>query len=184
MQLNDKMVTLSSATTCAAYNRVVGDAVVYKGHVEATIIRADGSCEIVEGNGITQFSNARVNAGWMAEANALFVSVPTTVFNYMALSSTAIAPATGDTTLSGELATNGMARYGPITPTLTAPTSVGGTGTIVFTHTWTASAPTTVNSIALLNAASAGTMYSEVALGSPATLNANDSLSVTYTLTK
>ena len=150
-----------------------------EGKLEVTIIRKDGSVEVLKPS-----HNARVNAGFAAEAAMTFNAAVSGTFQYMALSVNTITPAMGDTALSGEIITNGCARYGPVAPTITNPTSVGGTGTIVFAHLWTATGSQVINSMGLLNAASGGTLYSELALSSTVTLASGDTISVSYTITK
>lgn len=108
-------------------------------------------------------------------------NVGTAVLQYIALSTDAGAPAHGDTTLTGEVTTNGLARAQATTDSHTA-----GTNTSTIAFTWTASG--TVNSIqkcALFTAAGpppAGTMANETTF-SVTNMSATDQLSLTYTIT-
>lgn len=148
------------------------------GVIHTKVIRADGR---VEDLGFT--TNARVNAGAIAEGNALFVTVPTAVFNYVAYTSTAsFAPAAGDTVLSNEITTAGFARLQIIASAPTTPASLGATTAVIYTKTTTATAAITITGIGLLNAVTVGTLYSEAAFASSVTLASGDSLQITYTI--
>lgn len=97
---------------------------------------------------------------------------------FIALSSNASAPETGDTTLAGEITTGGLARADATTKTHTA-----GTNTTVLVHTYTASAThTAVQKCGMFNAASGGTLTHENTFTS-VTLQASDTLQITWTLT-
>jgi hypothetical protein len=96
----------------------------------------------------------------------------------IAVSTDSGAPAAGDTTLTGEISTNGLARANATTNTHSA-----GTNTSVLGITFTASgAHTNVQKSALFNATSAGTMTHENTF-TAVTLATNDQLQVTWTLT-
>jgi hypothetical protein len=100
-------------------------------------------------------------------------------FNYIALTNDGTAPAAGDTTLTGEIATaEGLDRA---QGTVTLPTGSGNQTTIekVFTYTGSSQA---VQKSALFTAASAGVMAHEVQFASRS-LATNDQLTVTYTIT-
>ena len=97
---------------------------------------------------------------------------------YVAVSADAGAPATGDTTLTGEITANGLGRADADTKTHTT-----GTNVTTIEHTYTATGThTAVVKSALFNAASVGTMTHENTFTS-VTLQANDTLKVTWTLT-
>jgi hypothetical protein len=96
--------------------------------------------------------------------------------NYIALSNDATAPAAGDTTLTGEIVSNGLNRQqGTVSHTVgTNQTTVQK----VFTFTGGTQA---VQKSALFNLSSSGVMAHEVQF-TQRTLNTNDTLTVTYTI--
>lgn len=97
---------------------------------------------------------------------------------YIALSSDTGAPSTSDTTLTGEITTGGLARADATTKTHT-----NGTNTTVLVHTYTASTThTAVQKCGMFNAASSGVLTHENTF-TPVTLQASDTLQVTWTLT-
>jgi len=86
------------------------------------------------------------------------------------------APADGDTVLTGEITTGGLARADASTKSTT-------TNTTTISHTFTASAThTAVQKAALFDAASTGTMY-HINTFTATTLISSDTLTVTWTLT-
>lgn len=91
--------------------------------------------------------------------------------NYVAVSNDAGAPAAGDTTLTGEITLNGLARA--------IGTFAHTTGTKVYTVTkvFTATGTQASQKTGLFNASSAGTMCYEVAY-TQVTVNNNDTLTV------
>jgi hypothetical protein len=98
---------------------------------------------------------------------------------YVAVSAETTAPAAGDTTLAGEISTNGLARADATTKTHSA-----GTNTSIVEHTYTASGThTAVHKAGLFNAASTGTLGHAANFSSDVTLATNDQLKVTFTLT-
>ena len=97
---------------------------------------------------------------------------------YIASTESAITPATGNTVLSGEISTNGLARADAGTKTHTA-----ASNSTLIEHTFTATgAFTSVLASALFNASSAGTMphIANFATGS-GTLATNDTLKISWT---
>lgn len=97
--------------------------------------------------------------------------------NYVAVTDATITPAAGDTTLSGEIAANGLSRA---IGTFAKPSTYVYTITKVFTATGTQSSRAT----GLFNAASTGTMCYEVNYtGGPVVVNNTDTLTVTWTIT-
>lgn len=99
-------------------------------------------------------------------------------FNYVGLSNDGSAVAAGDTTLTGELAADGLTRaQGAVTP----PTGSGNQTVVqeVFTYVGVSQA---VQKSALFTAVSSGVMGHEV-LFTQRTLATNDTLTVTYTIT-
>lgn len=100
-------------------------------------------------------------------------------YGYIASTESTITPAASDTTLSGEIATNGLTRADATTKTHSA-----GSNSTTVEHTFTASGSfTDVKASATFNAASSGTMahIANFSSGSGA-LATNDTLKITWTL--
>lgn len=98
---------------------------------------------------------------------------------YIAVSADSGAPAAGDTTLTGEIASGGLSRADATTNTHT-----DNTNTTTLAKTFTATAThTAVHKSGTFDASSAGIMYHEAAFSADATLQNNDTLTVTWTLT-
>ena len=119
--------------------------------------------------------NLRTNAGinWQEGQMA---GTTAAVCTYIALSNTAITPAATDTALSGEITTNGLARaLGTVTHTSNATS-------YTLANTFTATGTQAAQSAAILNASSAGTECFENTF-TQASLAANDTLTVTWTIT-
>lgn len=128
--------------------------------------------------------NSRINAGanWMA---TIMGSAAGTPANYIALTATLVTAATGDTTLAGEITTNGLARAQGTYGTYTAPGSVGGAASyrLTKTFTYTGTGAVTVQTAALFDAAAAGNMFVETQLTASATVTANgDQIAITWTV--
>lgn len=97
--------------------------------------------------------------------------------NYIALTNTAITPATGDTSLSGEIVANGLARAQGVVAHTT------GTTTTTVAHTFTCTTtPQAAQAAALFTASSSGTMNHEVTF-TQRSLQIGDQLAVTFTIT-
>jgi hypothetical protein len=98
---------------------------------------------------------------------------------YIASTESTITPAAGDTTLSGEITTNGLGRADAGTKTHSA-----GTNSTLLEHTFTASgAFTDVKASATFNASSGVTMFhiANFSTGS-GTLATNDTLKISWTI--
>lgn len=109
------------------------------------------------------------------------IEAPSALFSgtfYMAFSTDATTPALGDTTLTGEQTTNGFAR---ISCTVTHTT---GQNTWVFATTpvYTGSTLTTINKIALFDAATSGNLIDEGIVSAAAFNTAGDTCSFSITL--
>jgi len=97
--------------------------------------------------------------------------------NCIAVSTDATAPAAGDTTLTGEISTNGLARI-----QATNITHGDNTNSSTIEHEWTASGThTNVQKCALFNNTSGGTMTHEGTF-TAASLISGDKLKVTYVI--
>lgn len=99
-------------------------------------------------------------------------------FNYIALTDDSGAPAAGDTTLTSELAADGLARA---QGAVTLPTGSGNQTTIEKVFTYSGGGTQGVQKSALFTAASVGVMAHEVAFVQR-TLATSDTLTVTFTI--
>lgn len=99
-------------------------------------------------------------------------------FEYIALTNTAVTPAAGDTTLSGEIAANGLSRA---IGTVTLATGSGNQTTVAKTFTC-ATANQAAQAAALFTAVSVGVMNHELTF-TQRSLIVGDTLAVTYTIT-
>jgi hypothetical protein len=100
---------------------------------------------------------------------------------WLALTSTNITPAAGDTTLSGELSTNGLGRK----MATYAHTPGASTYTMTYTFTYTGSSAQSIYGGSLFDAATGGTMVFEALFSNGVgTVNASgDQITVTWTIT-
>ena len=106
--------------------------------------------------------------GTAAQANGL---------NYIALSNDTLTETTASTTLSTEIAANGLARA------IGAYAHTGGASTATISKTFTCStAPQAAQKAALFSASSAGTMHHALAF-TQRSLQVGDQLAVTFTIT-
>ena len=150
------------------------------GYLNVQVKRANS--DIWEDVGGTSYvHNVFTNAGrdWVHAQAYTNTSAGTRGAGYIAVSAETTTPVAGDTTLAGEISTNGLARADATTKTHT-----GGTNTTLIEHTFTASgAHTAVHKAALFNASSTGTMPHAANFSSDVTLATNDQLKVSFTLT-
>lgn len=179
MNISETMTFGGQPSGSPEYNAALGDVFGTLRHntIGGIIERADGTIET-----IAPVRNSRVDAGASFVANQIS-GTSAAVANYMALSATSLTIAKGDTTLSGEITTNGCARALATYGAYTAPAALNGTASYTLTYQWTASAAQTVNSVAVFNAATVGTMLVEANLSQTYSLNNADKLSLTYTFT-
>ena len=117
-------------------------------------------------------------------AQHLSTSAQPAAFNYVALTASTVAPASGDTTLTGEITTTG----GGLIRAQATYAHTAGTNTTTLTKTFTAngsdSLPVTIAQIGVFNASTGGTIAYHTALSSTATLSASgDNVSITETIT-
>ena len=152
--------------------------------IDAKVIRANGNVE-----NLSPSYNARVDAGAALCASLISgttlggISSPLTA-KYIALSTSSLTPAKGDTTLSGETAVSGLARALGTAGTYTAPASLDGAASYVLSKTFTAgvAGPTVIQSAAIFDASSTGNMFVEANLSSSASLVLNDQISLSWTV--
>jgi len=123
--------------------------------------------------------NLVTNAGlnWLADimSNTTTPSVNTQC-NFIGLTNTAITPAGGDTTLTGEIAANGLSRA------QATYAHTGSATTYTLTKIFTATGAQSAQAGAVFTAVSGGTMCFEDTFTS-ATLATGDTLSITWTVT-
>lgn len=140
--------------------------------VTITARHADGSVFAVR-----HVHNLVTNAGFDLISSAVSnTAAQPAAANYIAVTNTAITPASGDTTLSGEIASNGLTRaQGTYAHT-------GGQQTYTVSKVFTATGTQASQATGLFNAASVGTMAYE-ATYTQVTVNSGDTLTVTWTVT-
>lgn len=131
--------------------------------------------------------NSRVNAGAALTASLLSgstlggISSPSPA-KYIALSTSTLTPASGDTTLSGETAVSGLTRVSATTGSYTAPVSLDGSASYVLSNTFTAGGSATILSAAIFDAASSGNMLVEGNLATSAPLGTGDTVAISWTI--
>jgi len=131
--------------------------------------------------------NGRVNTGALAMLGQMFgTSAQAAAFNYVALSTSSTAAGMSDTaasfTAAGEITTNGLGRKQATYTYVSAPTAFNGNAQATLTTSWTATGGGTINSIAALNALSAGTLGLETNLASQVSYNNTDTIALSWTL--
>ena len=130
--------------------------------------------------GQSKVFNLRTNVGadfW--DAQLFKVAAAGATANFIALTTDVTAPAATDTTLTSEIATNGLARA----QAADAHTAGTASSTLSKTFTYTGSSPVTVAKVGLFNASSAGTLVLETLLGSTGTVSANgDTITISWTV--
>ena len=169
----DSNSTLNSNLT---KNKSMEDSMNIRGYV--TVIKNAGKSneEIICMNKPNLLTNS--GRDWMHAQVYTNTSAGTRGAGYIALTTNTGAPAATDTTLTGEITTNGLARADASTKTHSS-----GTNSTTIQHTFTASGThTAVQKAALFNAASSGYM-AHVNTFTPVTLQSSDTLQVTWTVT-
>ena len=126
----------------------------------------------------------RTNAGNDMVSAQIAGAGGTNVAKYMAVTANSATPASGDTTLPGEIATAG----GGLVRAIAAYAHTTGASTFTLTRTITANAsdalPVTLAKIGVLDQASGGTLVYETPLSANATLSApGDNVTITHTVT-
>lgn len=140
--------------------------------VHAWITRADGT---VEDLGIAE--NLRTDAGADWQAAVMGGDTQPASAQFIALTANASAPAAGDTALTGEISSGGLARAEGVY------THTNGTTSYKITLTFTATAGhSDIAKAGMFNANSAGTMVFETLLASTATLAIDDTLTIEWTV--
>jgi hypothetical protein len=116
-------------------------------------------------------------------AQHMSTSAQPAAFNYVGLTATNTAPASGDTTLAGEITTAG----GGLLRAQATYAHTAGTNTTTLTKTFTANGsdvlPVTLAAIGVFNASTAGTLAYHTLLSSTAPLtNVGDNVTITETV--
>lgn len=148
------------------------------GYLSAVVIKADGTkIELAKLKHNLLTNNGR---DWMHDQVYKNTAAGTRGSGYVAVTESTITPAAGDTSLTGEIAVNGLSRADATTKTHSAGTNAT---TIEHTFTVTSGSFTSVLASALFNASSGVTMthIANFTTGS-GTLAVNDTLKVTWTL--
>jgi hypothetical protein len=163
------MVT-ETARHCAKYSHETGHLWWKHTAIDSTACAADPSTVF----SVTKHHNLTVTTG--RDFIKAQVSGTGTATNcvFIAVGNSAVTPAAADTTLTGEVTTNGLGRAsGTYAST--------GTGTFTLSKVFTATgAVATVQAAAVFTAVSAGTMCFEVGSLGPVTLANTDTLTVTW----
>jgi hypothetical protein len=120
------------------------------------------------------FHNLRTNAGATWQEGQM-AGTPGAACTYIALTNTAITPNATDTTLSGEITSNGLAR------TLGTASYTAAATSYTVKNTFTATASQAAQATGLFTASSGGTMCFENTF-TQVSLNTNDTLTVTWTI--
>jgi hypothetical protein len=144
-----------------------------RAHGTITVHRNDGTVEVEE------CDNLITNAGRIQLHTQCYgtTSLLTNGFCYIALSNDTLTETASSTTLSTEIAANGLSRA---IGTVTLPTGSGTQTTI--SKTFTASGAQSAQKAALFTASSAGVMNHALAF-TQKTLASGESLTVTFTIT-
>lgn len=132
--------------------------------------------------------NSRVDVGagiaaYLLSGSNLDSLTSPAVPKYIALSTSTLSPAHGDTTLTGETSVAGLGRSAGTIQNYVAPTSLDGAASFDVYHAFTLTgSATTVVSTGLFDAASTGNLFAEVNFSSSAAMSTNDVLQVTWTV--
>lgn len=172
----ERFTTLAGICASVCRGRTFAEALIpgKRNAVHASIQRANGALEALPVS-----YNSRVDAGASAQA-AIMGDAEAAPFNYIAVSSSTLTPDKSDTTLTGEISSNGLGRAQATYGSYSAPSSLGGSASYTLSCTFTASGDETVKSAAIFNASSSGTMFVEANLSSAATLSSGDALTISW----
>lgn len=150
--------------------------------VKVIIRRADGKINL-----LTPSYNSRVNKGAALTASLMSGSSLGSISSplppiYIALSTSSLSPAAGDTTLSGETASSGMGRALGTVGGFVAASSLDGSASYTVSKTFSASGTIAIVSAGLFDAISSGNLFAEANLSSTASLSNGDTLQITWTI--
>lgn len=143
----------------------------------------------VNGKTVGHSYNSRVDKGAALTASLISGSSLGSISSplpplYIALSTSSLTAAKGDTTLTGESVVSGLARALGTAGSYSAPASLDGSASYTITKTFTmgAAGPVTIQSAALFDAASTGNMFVEANLSASAVVVNGDTLALTWTI--
>ena len=142
---------------------------------------------LVNGRPVSYSYNSRTDKGAALTASLLAGSALGSVVSplpplYIALSTSSLTPAKGDTTLTGETSASGLARALGSAGTYVAPSVLDGAASYVVSKVFTAGAGATIVSAGLFDAASTGNLFVEANLSSSAVLVLGDTLTINWTI--
>jgi hypothetical protein len=145
-------------------------------HVACDIVHLRDGVEIWRDHVVNQITNS--GRDFMHQQCYQTSGLGANGLNYIALTDSTITPAPGDTTLAGEITTNGLGRaQGAVAHT-------AGTNTTSISNTFTCiTASQAAKAAALFTAASVGTMNHEINFTAERTLQITDQLVITFTIT-
>lgn len=143
-------------------------------------LKGFGTVEVFDKEGTliskNEFTNLITSAGKAAIAALIGNISSPTAFGYLAVGSSATAPAIGDTTLTAEISTNGLSRAA-VTPTQVTTTVTNDT--IQFVKSFSVSGSSTVQEVGIFNASPSGIMLGHALTGGQSVVNTNTFV-VTY----
>lgn len=152
--------------------------------IEAHITRSDGSVEL-----LSPTYNSRVDVGAALTASLISgttlggISSPSNP-KYIALSTSSLTPAHGDTTLTGETAVSGLTRAAGTAATYSSPVSLDAAASYILSKTFTSGVvgPTVIQSAAVFDAVSTGNLFVEGNLSVSASLGNGDQITINWTI--
>jgi len=149
--------------------------------IQAIVTRSNGKVEILRSYNSRTDVGAALTSTLMSGTTLGSLTSPAAP-KYLAVSSSTLTPAHTDTTLTGELSTNGFTRAAATAGGYTAPASLDAGASFTQSHTFTATGTQTVASAALFDAATGGNLFVEGNLATSASLNSGDTLQVVWTV--
>lgn len=148
-----------------------------RNRLDIIVTRKDGTVEK-----LNPVFNSRVDAGALWQAGIMGNATGAASAQYIALTNTAITIAHGDTTLSGEITTNGLGRAIAAYGSYTAPASLNASASYILSKTFTcATAPQACQAAGLFNASSAGSLFVEATF-TQVSLQIGDSININWTI--
>ena len=149
-----------------------------KGRIRLVCRKTDGTVKWDTG----WVSNLIHNAG-IAELVALAGGVGTpATFKYLALSTNSADPVVTDTTLAGEIVTNGLERAAATVSRQTSAVPGIDNDTLQLTHMWTATGSVSVEKMAVFNDDTVGIMLASALTGTKE-VDEDETLTGTYQIT-
>lgn len=142
---------------------------------------------LINGKPVSHTYNSRTNKGAALTASLMSgsalggISTPLPPL-YIALSTSSLTPAAGDTTLTGETSASGLGRAVGTAGTYSAPGALDGSASYIVSKTFSAGATATIVSAALFDAVSTGNLFVEANLSTSASVNSGDSLTINWTI--